>query len=92
LSAIDTTYVLRRLSADLADKCQVEPREQERWVSLPGYPCQQEFVDRFHSPSQETAGAGVESIRTEQLAGQSQRCLQCTRWVMRRKNELRSVA
>jgi len=71
LSAIDTTYVLRRLSADLADKCQVEPREQERWVSLPGYPCQQEFVDRFHSPSQETAGAGVESIRTEQLAGQS---------------------
>ena len=71
LSAIDTTYVLRRLSADLADKCQVEPREQERWVSLPGDPSQQEFVDRFHSPSQETAGAGVESIRTEQLAGQS---------------------
>ncbi|MDB4396477.1 UvrD-helicase domain-containing protein [bacterium] len=71
LSGIDTTYVLRRLSVDLADECQIEPREQERWVSLPDNPRQQEFDDRFHSPSQETASSRVESIRTEQLAGQS---------------------
>jgi len=71
LPAIDTTYVLRRLSADLADECRVEPRESERWVSLPEDPAKREFDNRFYSPSQETAEQGAESIRTQQLAGQS---------------------
>lgn len=71
LNEIDTTYVLRRLSADLADECKIEPRKQERWVSLQHDPSQPEFDNRFHSPSQETASSGVENIRTEQLAGQA---------------------
>lgn len=71
LTDIDTTYVLRRLSADLEDECRIEPRAQERWVSMPANPGLPEFDDRFHSPSQENARPGVECIRTEQLAGQS---------------------
>ena len=71
LNQIDTTYVLRRLSADLADVCRIEPRERERWVALPDNTGRQVFGDRFHSPSKEGEGAGVESVRTEQLVGQS---------------------
>ena len=71
LNEIDTTYVLRRLSADLADECRIEPREQEWWVALPDNTSRQVFGDRFHSPSKEKEIVGVESAGTEQLAGQS---------------------
>ena len=71
LSDAETTYVLRRLNPNLADECRIPPPERERWISLPDNPDSPESDRRFHSPSQEVATVGGESIRTEQLKGQS---------------------
>ena len=71
LPSIDTTYVMRRLSANLADECGFESRASERWIAMSEDLAQRECGKRFSSPSQETAGHGAESIRTQQLAGPS---------------------
>jgi ATP-dependent exoDNAse (exonuclease V) beta subunit len=69
LEGIETTYVLRRLDASMAEQYTTPPPAQETWLvplrapgEAPG------LVARYHNPSQEEAGAQA-SVTVERLPG-----------------------
>ena len=71
LDGIETTYVLRRLDATMAEQYSTPPPLQETWLAplrasgeAPG------LVARYHNPSQEEAGAQA-SVTVERLPGQA---------------------
>lgn len=59
LEGIETTYVLRRLSAEQAEACRTATEGRTRWVAAPPPTSPSEQLDRFHSPS---ANASAELI------------------------------
>jgi len=71
LQGIETTYVLRRLDASMAEALRRPVPDEETWLAplrasgeAPG------LVARYHNPSQEEAGAQA-SVTVERLPGQA---------------------
>jgi len=71
LDEIDTTFVVRRLNAEMFDDCRFPAAQQERWLSLAGDPNPPEYAPRFHSPSQAVAEAAGATFHVEELPGPS---------------------
>ncbi|MCA9178296.1 MAG: UvrD-helicase domain-containing protein [Planctomycetales bacterium] len=71
LDGIDTSFVLRRLNADMVDDCRFPAKQQERWLSLAGETEPSEFTPRFHSPSQAVALSEDAEFAIEELPGPS---------------------
>ena len=71
LDGIDTTFVVRRLNAEMVDDCRLAEKQQERWLSLAGDPDSPEYAARFHSPSQAVAEAVGAKFQVEELPGPS---------------------
>ena len=71
LNGIDTSFVLRRLNADMIEDCRVAAKQHERWLSLTGNPNPLELSPRFHSPSQAPKELGNVEFQTEELPGPS---------------------
>lgn len=69
LDGIDTSFVLRRLNADMVDACRFPARQQERWLSLAGETESSEFTPRFHAPSQAVALSDDTEFAIEELPG-----------------------
>ena len=71
LDGVDTSFVLRRLSADMVDGCRIAARQPERWLSLAENPNPPELSPRFHSPSRASAEPDAATFHTEELSGPS---------------------
>ena len=71
LDGIDTSFVLRRLNADMVDDCRFTAKKQERWLLLAGEPNPPEFAPRFHSPSQADTASEDTEFDIEELPGPS---------------------
>jgi len=71
LVGIDTTFMVRRLNATMADASRVATPALERWVSLPKYPAPADRTARFHSPSAGIADGANGVLRTLELPGPS---------------------
>ncbi|MEO2031051.1 MAG: UvrD-helicase domain-containing protein [Planctomycetaceae bacterium] len=71
LDEIDTTFVVRRLNAEMVGDCRFPAAQQERWLSLSGDSNPPEYATRFHSPSQAVAEAAGATFHVEELPGPS---------------------
>lgn len=69
LPGIDTSFVVRRLNAEMVDECRFAAKERERWLSLTGNPNPPEYFPRFHSPSQAPAKPDGTAFLVEKLSG-----------------------
>ncbi|MFO7906113.1 MAG: UvrD-helicase domain-containing protein [Planctomycetota bacterium] len=69
LEEIDTTFVLRRLSAEMADGCQIAKPGEERWIKLPAIAERPEAVSRFQSPSEAAPGVETTAFDLQHLPG-----------------------
>ena len=91
LPGIDSSYVVRRLNAEMIDECSQAAREQDSWISLPENPATPEYSPRFHSPSQASAQANDAALEVTELPGPSQFPSGATKVTMQR-SETRSTA
>ena len=71
LDGIDTSFVVRRLNAEMVDDCRFAARQQERWLSLTGNQNPPEYSPRFHSPSQALAEPVDTAFHVDELSGPS---------------------
>jgi len=71
LDGIDTSFVVRRLNAAMADECRVQRKVRERWLSMRSDPNPVEFTVRFHSPSKELADQFDVVPQIQELPGPS---------------------
>ena len=69
ITDIDTTLVIRSLSADMVPECRCPPATTERWIALPKVSATQPMRSRFHQPSQLSASAEADSFRIQELTG-----------------------
>jgi len=69
LKGIDTTLVVRSLTADMADDCRFPSKQSERWLALPLRTTPAEARLRFHSPSQAAIGTDGASFEIQELPG-----------------------
>ncbi|HUG68716.1 MAG TPA: 3'-5' exonuclease [Pirellulaceae bacterium] len=71
LDGIDTSFVVRRLNAEMVDDCRFATKQQERWLSLIGNPSPPDYSRRFHSPSQAPAEPTGTAFLLQELSGPS---------------------
>ncbi|MFT7643337.1 MAG: ATP-dependent helicase/nuclease subunit A, partial [Pirellulaceae bacterium] len=71
LDGIDTSFVVRRLNAEMVEDCRLPAKQQERWLALAGNPNPPEYSQRFQSPSQASAETAGAAFQVEELPGPS---------------------
>ena len=69
IAEVDTTLVIRSLSADMASDCRCPPSTTERWIVLPDSLTSGPQQFRFHQPSQMPATADAAGFTIQQLTG-----------------------
>jgi ATP-dependent helicase/nuclease subunit A len=69
IAGIDTTLVIRSLSADMVDSCRYPLGTTERWITLPDAPITTSTNSRFHQPSHMPAAADPGTFIIKELAG-----------------------
>jgi ATP-dependent exoDNAse (exonuclease V) beta subunit len=69
LTGIDTTLVLRNLSADLVDDCKLPVATSERWLSLSLPPVLEPCEPRFHRPSGSAVSVLTDANYVHELTG-----------------------
>ena len=69
LAAIETSYVIRHLKAEMADDCRIAEEVAAKWIAA-GRPAQRTVTQRrFHSPSDVHEAAGHAVFHLEELPG-----------------------
>ncbi|WP_417393326.1 UvrD-helicase domain-containing protein [Gimesia sp.] len=71
LEDIETTFVIRKLSADMLGRFDIPEKSQERWINLKPLAPAEEQVQRYYSPSQSGQGDEETPLRQIELAGPS---------------------
>ena len=71
LDGIDTSFVLRRLNAEMVDDCRFPAKQQERWLLFAEKTEPSERTLRFHSPSHAVAPSEDAEFAIEELPGPS---------------------
>lgn len=71
LDGVDTTFVVRRLNAEMVDGCRLPEKQHERWLALVGNANPPEYSARFHSPSQAPVEPEGAVFEVEALPGPS---------------------
>ena len=71
IPGVDTTLVVRRLAATMANDCRVQTPTSQPWLRVPINPASPPCVPRYHSPSQQPADDADAMMGTTQLPGPS---------------------
>lgn len=69
IADVDTTFVIRSLSADMVADCRCPPATTERWIVLPDAHTTGPQQSRFHQPSQMPATVEAGAFTIRQLTG-----------------------
>lgn len=69
IADIDTTLVIRALSADMVADCRCAPASAVRWITLPNAPTTALMQSRFHQPSAMPASARTGGFSIQELMG-----------------------
>lgn len=72
IAGIDTTFVIRLLSPNMADDCRRMSAATERWIELPDVAFTGATQHRFHQPSQIAPPVKSDSFKVRELSGTTQ--------------------
>jgi superfamily I DNA/RNA helicase len=70
LNGIDTTYVVRHLTAAMLDDCRQPISDHEQWFLSAGAEAVASLIERYHFPSQTPSSSPPSSFKIEHLPGQ----------------------
>lgn len=70
LTGIDTTYVIRHLSATMLDACRQPVSDHEKWFAATGAEPLTSSTERYHLPSQTPSPLPTPSFKIDLLPGQ----------------------